>query len=268
MAEPPLGTLGDIVGFGSVGELFGPGTSDFYAGIKRRGDVMTSACTEVPESSNICWDFTAPLGPPGTDSNTCIGDSGGPLFADVAGLGTAVAGVTSGGNATCLPDDSAFDADVHFDHAWIESVARHRSRTDHVQPDPAGARARQRGALRPVRMEDTDSGVLYELVVPAGASALRVTTNGELVPAQNYDLYVKLGGAPSVEPPDYDCASTGGTSFEACSFDAPAAGEWSILVANPAASEGEYDVTVSILGAPAPGPARRSTSTATARCCR
>ena len=254
VAEPPLGTIGDIVGFGSVGELFGPGTSDFYVGIKRRGDVVTSACTEVPESSNICWDFTAPLGPPGTDSNTCIGDSGGPLFADVAGLGTAVAGVTSGGNATCLPDDSAFDADVHFDHAWIESVSGTDLGPITCSPIPPVLGPGSEVLYDQFGMEDTESGVVYDLVVPAGASALRVTTNGELVPSQNYDLYVKLGGAPSVEPPDYDCASTRGNSFESCSFDAPAAGEWSILVANPGASEGEYDVTVSILGAPAPGP--------------
>ena len=254
VAEPPLGTLGDIVGFGSVGELFGPGTSAFYAGIKRRGDVVTSACTEVPESSHICWNFTAPLGPPGTDSNTCRGDSGGPLLVDVAGLGVAVAGVTSGGNTTCLPDDSAFEADVHFDHAWIESVAQADLGPITCSPIPPVLEADSEVFYDYGSMENTDTGVLYELVVPAGRSALRVTINGELVPAQNYDLYVKHGGTPSVEPPDYDCASTGGTSFEACSFDAPAAGEWSILVANAASSQGEYDLTVSTLGAPAPGP--------------
>ena len=113
----------NIAGFGSVGEIQGPGTSQYFAGIKRRGTVVTAACTSVPESSHICWDFASPLGPPGTDSNSCKGDSGGPLFAAVTGLGTAVVGVTSGGNDSCLPLDNAFDADVHFDRAWIESVA-------------------------------------------------------------------------------------------------------------------------------------------------
>jgi hypothetical protein len=55
-------------------------------------------------------------------------------------------------------------------------------------------------------------------------------------------------------PPDYDCASTRGDSFESCSFAFPAAGEWKVLVSNPGSSEGDYDLTVSILGAAPPGP--------------
>jgi hypothetical protein len=176
------------------------------------------------------------------------------LFVDVDGLGTAVAGVTSGGNSTCLPDDSAFQADVHFDHAWIENVAGTDLGPITCSPIPPVLGPGSEVLYDQFGMEGTQSGVLYDFVVPAGASALRVTTNGELVPFQNYDLYVRFGAAPSVEPPEYDCASTRGNSFESCSFDGPAAGEWSILVANPAASEGEFDVTVSILGAPAPGP--------------
>ena len=266
VAEPPLGTLGDIVGFGSVGEIFGPGTSQFFAGIKRRGDVVTAACTEVPESSHICWDFAAPLGPPGTDSNTCKGDSGGPMFASVEGLGTAVVGTTSGGNPSCLPDERPFDADVHFDHEWIEIVAG----SDH---GPVSC-----GPIPPVlapgsdsdvlydqfSMDSTDAGVVYDFAVPAAKNGLRITTNGEIVPFQNYDLYVKRGGAPSVDPPDFDCASThGGHSFEACVFSSPAPGQWFLLVSNPSSSDGEFDVTVSILGGPTPTPTATPTATAT-----
>jgi pre-peptidase/trypsin len=250
VAEPPLGTVGDIVGFGSVGELFGPGTSNFKSGIKRRGDVVTAGCEVVPEASNLCWSFTEPIGPPGTDSNTCIGDSGGPLFADVAGLGVAVAGITSGGNTTCLPEDNAFDADVHFDHEWIESVAG-----GDLAPIACGSTPPVLGPDTEVlfdrgSMDAADLGAVYEVVLPAGRSELRVTTNGELVPFQDFDLYVKRGGQPSVEPPDYDCSSQNGRSFEACAFNAPAGGSWFVMVSNPHAHQGEYDVTVSILGDP------------------
>lgn len=247
-AEPPLGTIGDIVGFGGVGELDGPGTGHYRYGIKRRGDVETAACTLVPESTHICWSFTAPIGDPGTDSNTCNGDSGGPLFADIAGLGVAVAGITSGGNGSCLPEDNAFDADVYLDHEWIESVAG-----DDLVPVACGASPTVLGPDTQVlfdraAMATDDGGLVYSFDVPPGMSELRVTTNGELAPAQDYDLYVKAGADLSVDPPDYDCASTNGTTFEACSFHAPAAGPWWILVSNPGGDAGEVDVTVSILG--------------------
>jgi hypothetical protein len=246
--------MAEIVGFGSVGEILGPGTSSYFAGIERRGTVMTAACSEVPESSHICWDFAAPIGPPGTDSNTCKGDSGGPLFADVAGLGTVVVGLTSGGNDSCLAFDHAFDADVHFDHEWIESAAADDLGSTSCGPvppvlEPGGDVLFDRSA-----MASADGGVEYTVTVPAGSSRLRITTNGELIPSQNYDLYVKRGAPPTITPPDYDCASTRANSFESCSIAFPAAGEWKVLVSNPGSSQGDYDLTVSILGAAPPGP--------------
>ena len=176
------------------------------------------------------------------------------MFVDVAGLGTAVAGVTSGGHYELPSRRQCVRGRCALRPRLDRERGPDRPRTDHVQPDPAGARARQRGSSSTTRQwRAPTAACCTRWWCRPGASALRVTTNGELVPAQNYDLYVKLGGAPSVEPPDYDCASTGDTSFEACSFDAPAAGEWSILVANAAPSHGEYDLTVSTLGAPTPG---------------
>ena len=133
------------------------------------------------------------------------------MFADIAGLGTAVAGITSGGNATCLPDDSAFDADLHFDHAWIETAAGTDLGPITCSPIPPVLGPGSEVLFDQFEMEEADAGVALPFMVPAGSSELRVTTNGELIPAQNYDLYVKLGGAPVVTPPDYDCASTEAT---------------------------------------------------------
>lgn len=115
--RPPHGTLAEIVGFGITRGNGGD------AGILRRGQVLTGPCSGVDPSQHVCWDFFSPLAAPGSDSNTCNGDSGGPMFADL-GDGEVVVGVTSGGEATsCLPNDSSFDADVYVNHPFIESIA-------------------------------------------------------------------------------------------------------------------------------------------------
>lgn len=118
---PPQGTPGTIVGFG-----VSRGTAD-DGGIKRVGQVVLASCTAapfpVPEPAHVCWEFTGPLGPAGADSNTCSGDSGGPLFVDL-GAGPVLAGVTSGGSSdNCLPDDLSFDANVYENRTFLQETA-------------------------------------------------------------------------------------------------------------------------------------------------
>jgi len=115
--SPIFGTPGTIAGFG----LSEGGGAD--AGMLREGAVQTASCAgSVPQPAHLCWEFTAPIGPLGTDSNTCSGDSGGPLFVDF-GSGPVVAGVTSGGdNGVCLAPDLSFDANVYENRAFIEGV--------------------------------------------------------------------------------------------------------------------------------------------------
>src|SRR5205085_4948728 len=69
---PPFGTAATIAGFGRSG----PG-SDY--GLKRFGAVTTAPCGgTVSNTTSICFTFANPLGAPGSNSDTCNGDSGGP----------------------------------------------------------------------------------------------------------------------------------------------------------------------------------------------
>jgi hypothetical protein len=100
-AAPAPGTPGIIVGYGRSGDPL------FDYGLKRAGKVMTASCSSIPppgsDTTSVCWDFLSPQGPPGSNSNTCNADSGGPLFVDT-GAGPRVAGITSGGSSSsCAP---------------------------------------------------------------------------------------------------------------------------------------------------------------------
>ena len=233
-AAPTVSLAGTIVGFGRTG-----GVRQDY-GIKRIGGVTTATCKDgVSDTTSVCWDFTNPLGPPGTNSDTCNGDSGGPLFIDF-GAGPRIAGVTSGGSAdTCLPTDASFDANVFFYRSWIQEQAG----TD------LGSTAC--GALPQVGDAGTDvvsfTGQLTaanpqttnSFQVSAGTLVLRVTMNG-VDDGSDFDLFVKAGSPPSLST--YDCRENGPGQFASCEFLAPATGTWYVLVAQSAGA-GAYQVT-------------------------
>ena len=115
-SEVKTGDNGVIVGFGRSG-----GNSNDY-GLKREGRVESEVCNKnYPKDELICWNFSAPVGGAGKDSNTCNADSGGPLFS--ASNGT-LAGVTSGGeNSTCLAGDHSYDSSIFQNRKWIQKTA-------------------------------------------------------------------------------------------------------------------------------------------------
>lgn len=122
----PINT-GGRVAFGSEVEIVGYGITQGGAadsGLLRRGFAESADCRDVVNpDAHVCWNFVAPMAAPGTDSNTCNGDSGGPLFADL-GEGTTVVGVTSGGaSPNCLPADLSYDTDVYVHRDFVQGVA-------------------------------------------------------------------------------------------------------------------------------------------------
>lgn len=236
VGRPPIGSQGAIVGFGlTVG-----GGSD--SGLKRAGQIETAACSSgIPGSTHICWNFLDPVGPPGSDSNTCPGDSGGPLFFNFGG-GDVVGGVTSGGTlSTCLQGDHSFDADAFVDRAWIAGVAgADLHRTDcgplAFAGEPGGSILAGGGDLSAGNPESR-----FSFDVPPGLSRVLVSLNGPL--STDFDLFIRRNGQPTTS--SFDCSSENVITLETCIFETPQAGTYHILV-NRFDGAGEFQVTATL----------------------
>ncbi|MBI3785326.1 MAG: trypsin-like serine protease [Deltaproteobacteria bacterium] len=235
VAKPGLGMTGTIVGFGRTG-----GTNQDY-GIKESGAVgMTSCSAGISNTTSVCWNFATPQGPAGTNSNTCNGDSGGPLFVDF-GPGPVIAGITSGGSSdNCLPTDHSYDANVYNYRSWIEAQAGTDINTTACGGLPvvgsSGVAVQSfTGSLA------AGGGALASLVVPRGTALLRVTLNA----VDDVDFYVKAG--ESATSTVYDCKQDGASPFGACQFVDPTPGPWSVYVLRYAGS-GAYQLTATRFG--------------------
>ncbi len=237
-AEPPLGSDGTIVGFGRSG-----GNAEDY-GLKQRGSVVTSACAGDLPAGLVCWEFADPIGPPGTDSNTCNGDSGGPLFVDDAGT-RVLAGITSGGDSfDCQALDRSYDTSVAVQRSYIEAQAG---------ADLGGASC---GSLSQVgdaatqvvgftqRLDAAKTQGAHAVDVGPGVTQLRVALNASEEPGGDLDLYVRFGSPPTSA--EWDCRAFGPNQYGFCSFDAPAEGAWHVLV-NRYAGAATYQLTATLL---------------------
>jgi trypsin/pre-peptidase len=246
---PATGTAGIIVGFGITLD------DGVDSGVKRAGKVVTQLCTQpISNRTNVCWDFVAPLGLPGSNSNTCNGDSGGPLFIDF-GAGDQVAGLTSGGEPQCVASSTSFDDNVFNDRAWVQAEAG--ADLDRVTcgdvPQVGGPGTVVTAATG--QLSSTQRAGRTTFQVPPGTQQLRVALNGSdadtsalpSVRFNDFDLYIKAGSPPTTS--DYDCRDIGAAPYGFCAITAPAAGTWHVLIERLEGA-GTYQVTATTFAGP------------------
>jgi hypothetical protein len=235
----PDRTPGTLVGFGRTGGL----ARD--PGVKRRGTVQTAKCDRT-ETSLLCWDFRAPVGLPGNDSNTCNADSGGPLFVQAPGPSASrlLAGVTSGGTRRdCLAGDHSYDVDVRQFADWIAG---------HAGTDLGAAQCGSRASVGTAAVKVLSGGGRleigqaqdYRFPVPAGTTLLVIALNGTDEPATNLNLFVKRGAAATAS--NNDCAWNEAGNYAACSFASPAAGDWFVRVDQQGQTRAEFQVVATM----------------------
>lgn len=97
------------------------------SGILRSGHVCTQPCrAEYPNEELLCWGYqpTSDLAKKNRLSNSCFGDSGGPVFYNVPETGNvALAALVSGGQSTdCGEGDLAFNTRISRHAEWIKQV--------------------------------------------------------------------------------------------------------------------------------------------------
>lgn len=218
---------------GASGVIVGFGVTNGFAddlGVKRSGAITTGNCDVIP--GHLCWQFD------GAQSNTCGGDSGGPLFVTTA-QGQRLAGVTSFGFQTsCLATDFSYDADVYSDRAWIASAAGGDLATGTQQcgslPNAGSANTSIVGRVDQVSTQTTTSPV----VVPAGTAQLRVGSSGTTA------LQTTLTGPNGT-------VSCGSGLAAYCQVANPAAGSYTVTVRNLGGGTGEIQTVFTVLGAAA-----------------
>ncbi len=213
-AAVPFGTPGVIVGYGRAGDPL------FDYGLKRSGNVTTAACSTIPspgsDTTSVCWNFLTPKGPPGSNSNTCNADSGGPLFVDL-GFGSRVAGVTSGGSAaSCQPTDHSYDARVYNYRTFIQTqggadLANTTCGSGPQVGDPGATVVTIDGTVSSLSPDATES-----FAVLSDTTLLRVAMNAVDDGASDFDLYVKAGSPPTTS--NADCTKEGPNQFAVCEF--------------------------------------------------
>lgn len=231
--RPPDGTAGTIVGFGR------PGLLEVH-GIKRSGRVSTStsACGVANPDTHVCWDFEEPLGPVGSNSSACYGDSGGPLLAELDGS-VVVAGVTSGtGVSPCVPPTYVYDTDVFVHRLWIQQNAGQDLDNTVCGALPQAGAPGAPVVLAVLGPKSDDLVQTHTFQVSPGTTLLRVVLNGQ--PSANWDLYVGSGLPPSAE--GTECVSGDEHALESCEIPNPVAGAW-FATALRRSGAGQYQIT-------------------------
>jgi hypothetical protein len=252
--NPFIPATGTIVGFGNTG---GAGAVD--KGIKRVGHLETTTClpdlfpaVPDPAAQLVCWDFLEPIGPPGENSDTGFGDSGGPLFLDL-GSGAVVAGVTSSGtNPLAVAPDHVFDANVYTYRDFILAELGTDATITCGRLPPVGDPQVDVSGFDG-RLDDTTPSATYTVNIGASTASARFALNAlDTVrrdhPQRTFDvnMYVKAG--PGASPTDFDCKADAASVFGACIFEPPAAASYSVFLQRVVGA-GDYQLTATTFNA-------------------
>ncbi|MFQ5478585.1 MAG: trypsin-like serine protease [Candidatus Binatia bacterium] len=234
--SPLPGVLGTIVGFGRTG-----GNNEDY-GLKRDGTTVIGSCEGFSEEDLVCWAFDGSL------SNTCNGDSGGPLLTEQE-QGLEIVGVTSGGDGIdCLPPETSYDVSVFAWRDWIlfaspDAGSEACLSAAGVGPNDSVAQSFE-GTLGSPHNQD-----LVEFTVEPGTGQLRLSLNGHDEYGNDFDLFVR--GASPASDTDFDCRGDTASPHEYCEFDNPVPGSWYALIKR-VKGRGAYQLTITALAAPSP----------------
>lgn len=258
--RPAVGSREVIVGFG-VTE-----SADSSSGIKRAGNLIIAPCLAlgINSTNHICANFLPPLGNPGTNSGTCHGDSGGPLFVE-SHPGPTIVGTTSGGDSpsnNCTAPNHLWFADVFKDRLWIETTAGSDLGSNSCGGLPAAGGPNTMvsgvtGTLSPSHTSD-----IFSMAIPAGVTRFRagLTADSFFIGANDFNLYVKRGGPPTTS--SFDCKSDGQGTLAFCEIQSPVAGQWYFLVDRVSGSGGLYELITTLISQPAVSPCVRDATTA------
>ena len=93
------------------------------------------------------------------------------------------------------------------------------------EPQPPAGNELQKGVAQTSLSGAAGSNTFYTFVVPAGATNLTFTMSGG---SGDADIFVKFGSAPTSS--SYDCRPYKGGNAESCSFAAPQAGTYHVMI--------------------------------------
>jgi len=262
LSEPVTGItptpINDVAptGLGDPGTIVGYGLSnlrDYTQGVKYFGHVRTAGCDAdlgFTDENNVCWIFRDPVGDPGEDSNTCHGDSGGPLFVDMAVPGASapnvvVAGITSGGYPSCGADSTSFDSNVYTYRQFIQDVAGDDLGTGSCGDLPPVGTPETIVASADGTLDLFHNTAVHVFQVPPDLDLLRITMNASDMLGQNFYMTVNQG-SPS-EDGAAACVHDDISNWAICEFEDPVAGDWYATV-QVVDLGGEYQVTATMFG--------------------
>lgn len=222
------------VGFGNTGE----GRDDFA--IKRKGGAVARQCPNgILNGANFCWNFEQPVGRPGTDSNTCERDDGGPTYGFMGELLT-VAGIHSTQIPGCAADSLAIDTNIPKNRPWLKAIVGDdlgstfwAGKGPFIDDNGVDGQGGPGGEFIYTKTITTNLGKnenekLFSFQVPDRGRSLLFSINGNTESGGDYDFFVRFGQPPTKF--ENDCQVRGEGQFGVCHFDEPEAGTWWVLV--------------------------------------